>query len=107
MGNVWDSCLKDGVATINCVPLIFNNVANAFLTFSGVVAIFLIVWSGIRFITSGGDAKQVASARQTMTYAIVGLIVVLSAYALVFFIGYLTKTTNCITDINKINSGCQ
>jgi len=68
---------------------------------------FLIVWSGIRLILSGGDAKQVQSARQTMTYAIVGLIVVLSSFTIVLFIGYLTGTSDCITDVNKIITGCQ
>lgn len=107
MGGIWPaSCLEQGAPTLNCVPIIFQNVTNAFLTFSGVTAIFLIIWAGIRFINSGGDAKQVATARQTMTYAIVGLIVVLLAYFFVFAIGYLTKT-NCITDISKISTGCQ
>jgi len=108
MGGIWPaSCLVQDVPTINCLPIVFQNVANAFLTFSGVVAIFLIVWAGIRFITSGGDAKQVASSRQTLTFAIVGLIIVLLAYFFVFAIGYLTKTTDCITNLGGINQGCQ
>ncbi len=108
MGEVWpSSCVINGVASIECLPTIFHNVVNAFLLFGGTVALFLIVWSGIRLILSGGDAKQVQSARQTMTYAIVGLIVVLSSFTIVLFIGYLTGTSDCITDVNKIITGCQ
>lgn len=106
MGQIWPKYCTD-VPNVNCLPIVFFNVANALLVFSGVVAIFLIIWSGVRFITSGGDNKQVSSARSMMTYAIIGLIVVLSSYAIVFFIAYLTKTTNCIANISLIASGCK
>lgn len=99
-------CLVNNVATINCLPTVALNVTNAFLVFAGTVAIFIIVWEGIRMIMSGGDTKQIESQRRAITFAIVGLIVVLSSYAILFFIGYITKTTNCITDVNKILTGC-
>jgi hypothetical protein len=108
MGLPWpSSCLHDGVAKLNCLPTVFLNVANAFLLFGGVVALFIVMWAGIRFIISGGDAKQIQGARSMMTYAIIGLIVVLSSYAIVFFIGFLTNTTGCITDLSKFNTGCK
>lgn len=106
MSELWpDSCLNNGVPMITCLPTVFLNVANAFLLFAGVVALFIIVWAGIRFITSGGDAKQMQSARSMITYAIIGLIVVLSSYAIIFFIGYLTNTTDCITNLDAFNTG--
>lgn len=107
MGLPWPtSCLYDGVPMLNCLPTVFLNVTNAFLLFAGVVALFIIVWAGIRFIISGGDAKQIQSARSMITYAIIGLIVVMSSYAIVFFIGYVTKTSSCITDLSKFSKGC-
>lgn len=107
MGLEWPKdCVVNGVASIQCLPTVVLNAANTFLLFSGVVALFIIVWAGIRFIISGGDAKQIQNARSMITYAIVGLIIVLSSYAIVFFIGYITKTTNCITNVGKITTGC-
>ncbi len=107
MGNPWpSSCLYDGVPMLNCLPTVFLNVVNAFLLFAGAVALFIIVWAGIRFIISGGDAKQVQGARSMITYAIIGLVVVLSSFAIVNFIGFLTKTSSCITDLSKFNTGC-
>lgn len=44
--------------------------------------IFLLI-GGIKWITSGGDEKGVASARNTITAALIGLVVVLMAYALI------------------------
>ena len=105
MGQIWPSYCQD-VPNINCLGVVFLNVTNAFLIFAGIVATFLIVWAGIRFITSGGDQKQVQGARAMLTYAIIGLIVVLSSYAIVFFIGYLTKSSNCITNLDAISTGC-
>ncbi len=101
------SCLDKGVATIRCLPYVFNNVINAVLIFAGAVALFFIAYSGIRLILSGGDPKQIASARQTLTYAIIGLIVILSSFAIIYFIGYLTRSTACIGDISKIVTGCK
>lgn len=118
MGEIWpSSCFEtiivdghniaNGVATLDCLPIVVLNAINAFLLFAGSTALFIIVWSGIRFILSGGDAKQVQSARSMFTYAIIGLIVVLSSFGIVFLIGYLTGTTNCITNIDKITTGCE
>lgn len=98
----WDSivngCLKGtnaDVATLACIPALFSNVINALFAFSGTVAVFIIIFSGIKFITSGGDAKQVEGARKTLTYAVIGLIVVLIAYFIINIVSYVTGVT-CI-----------
>ncbi len=100
----WD-CLEQGVATLRCVPIIFQNVVTALLMFAGAVALFLIIYSGIKLVTSGGDPKQVEAARKIMTYAIIGTVVVLLSFAIVYFIGYITGSSECITDLEKMNSG--
>jgi|SRR5579885_3728921 len=111
----WGSCaatVKDAngnteqIATLKCVPVVFHNVIDALLLFVGATSLFFIIYAGIRFVTSGGDPKQVASARQIMTYAIIGLIIVLSSFGIIFFIAYVTKA-NCITNVNSMVSGCQ
>jgi hypothetical protein len=96
----WGNCVSpDGVATLTCIPVVFNNLIRAALIFVGSVAAFLIVYAGIRFVTSGGDPKQVTAARQIMTYAIIGLVLVLLSFAILFFIAYATKV-DCITKLN-------
>ena len=91
----WGSCVSNGVASLNCLPVVFSNIVNAALIFAGTVAVFLIVWAGIVFIRSGGDAKQVQHARQIITYAIIGLVLVLGSFAIIYFISYITGT-KCI-----------
>lgn len=105
MFKAWGSCLDTDVATLACLPIVFHNVVNGFLLFVGAVSMFLIIYSGIKFITSGGDPKQTQAARQILTHAIIGAIVVLSSFAIVYLIGYLTKSNDCITNIESIATG--
>ena len=100
-------CFEDGVATIKCLPSLVEVVSYGFLIFSGMVALFIIAWAGIRMISSGGDAKQIESFKKMITFAIVGLIVVLSSFTIVNFIGYLTGSSSCINNLNTLLTGCR
>lgn len=93
----WTGCLDGDVPKLTCLPIVFHNVVVAALLFSGTIAVFLLVYGGIRLITSGGDAKQVAGARQILTYAIVGLVIILLSFGIIYFISYLTNVP-CITN---------
>jgi len=50
---------------------------------AGIAATIMIIMSGFRYITANGDANQAASARSTLIYAIVGLIVIVIAQSLI------------------------
>ncbi len=102
----WGSCtdkITDSagkvseVASLRCVPVVFHNVVAAALMFVGLVTAFLIVTAGVQFVTSGGDPKQVEGARKTLTCAILGLVLVLCSFPIIYFIGYATGTQSCIT----------
>ena len=53
---------------------------------SGVAAVILITVGGMMYIISGGDASKVASAKNTVIYAAVGLVIVVSAQSIIIFI---------------------
>lgn len=76
-------CSVRGIATLDCLPNLLQNIITWLLVFAGIVALFFIIFSGIKFITSSGDPKQVEGARHTLTYAIIGLLVVLLSYFIV------------------------
>lgn len=101
------NCFKNGAAQIDCIPALVKISSYAFVLFAGMVALILIAWGSIRMIMSGGDAKQIESARRTIVFTIVGLIVVLSSFALVNFIGYITGTSSCVTNIDSLLTGCK
>jgi hypothetical protein len=65
---------------------IFNFVANALIFVIGAVAVIMIILGGLRYVTSNGDAKATASAKDTILYAVVGLVVAIAAYAIVNFV---------------------
>ncbi len=98
IGSAWENCLIEGsdVASLKCIPYLFQNVVTAALIFAGAIAVIIVIISGIKFITSSGDPKQVEGAKQTMTYAIIGLVLVLLSFVIVNFIGAVTGA-NCIS----------
>lgn len=93
--NFWDQCSENGVATLNCLPLFLENILKVATAFAGAVAVFFVAMGGYKFIRSGGDPKQVEGARQTITYAIIGLILVFMSYFIIVFIATLTGV-DCI-----------
>ncbi len=56
----------------------------------GAVAVIMVMLSGFRYITSGGDSQKVATAKSTLIYAIVGLVIVALSQLIVHFV--LQKT---------------
>lgn len=87
----WLPCLdKNGVATLACIPIIIKNVITAALVFAGITALILIIYSGIKFISSRGDQNAIDSAKKTLTYAIIGLIVIFLSFFVVNVLGQLT-----------------
>lgn len=62
---------------------IVTTVINTMLFIVGILAVVMIIYSGIRYTTAHGDKGQVESARDTLMYSIVGLVVAIIAYALV------------------------
>ncbi|HSX06238.1 MAG TPA: pilin [Candidatus Saccharimonadia bacterium] len=71
------------------IDSIIKTIVNIFSFVIGVVAVIMIMVSGYRYISSGGDSSKVASARSTITYAIIGLVVTALAQGIVRFV--LTK----------------
>ena len=65
---------------------IFQIIVNVILFIIGAVAVIMIVVGGVRYTVSNGDSNAVQGAKNTIMYAIVGLVVAIVAYALVNFV---------------------
>lgn len=90
---MWEAtgCVtSQGVATLNCVPIVFQNIINWAVMLAGVVALFFIIYAGVKYIRSGGEQEKVKSARETLTYAIIGLVVVFLSFGIVRIIAEIT-----------------
>ncbi|MFZ2545319.1 MAG: hypothetical protein WAW80_05055 [Candidatus Saccharimonadales bacterium] len=53
---------------------------------AGMVAIVVIVIGGVRYVTSGGEASNIKAAKDSILYAVIGLIVVIMASAITNFV---------------------
>lgn len=75
-----------GAAEQDKAPDIIKNVINLILTVLGMIAVIMIIIGGIRYTTSNGDASGIKGAKDTILYAVVGLIVAILSYAIVNFV---------------------
>ena len=62
---------------------IFKTITNAALFLIGAISVLMLIYGGIRYTISGGNDKDVVAAKNTILYAIIGIIVALLAYAIV------------------------
>lgn len=86
------SCNVDSQAATDNVQNLVTKVLNIFSWIVGVVSVIMIIFGGFKYITSGGDAGGVTGAKNTILYAIVGLVIVALAQVIVrFVIGTVAK----------------
>ena len=70
----------------SCIDNTVNNVIDIFSVVVGLVAVIMIMVGGFKYVTSGGESAQVSSAKNTILYAVVGLIVVALAQIIVRYV---------------------
>jgi hypothetical protein len=92
--------VADNSAAANCngddatdkINSLIQTIVNLLSAVVGVVAVIMIIVGGLRYITSGGNDTSVTGAKNTILYAIIGLIIVALAQLIVHFV--LNKVTN-------------
>lgn len=65
---------------------VFKIITNVLLFIIGAISVIMLIIGGIRYTVSGGDSSAVQSAKNTILYAIVGIVVAILAYAVVNFV---------------------
>jgi energy-converting hydrogenase Eha subunit B len=65
---------------------IITTVVNIFSIIVGFLAVIMIIWGGLRYITSGGDSGKITTAKNTIIYALIGLVIVALAQFIVRFV---------------------
>lgn len=68
------------------IQQIVTTIVNIFSIVVGIVAVIMIVVGGFKYITSGGDSGNITSAKNTIVYAVIGLVIVALAQFLVQFV---------------------
>lgn len=67
------------------IPIALN-IINVVLSFVGLIAVGVIVYGGILYVTSTGDASKIHKAKNCILYGVVGLVVAIMSFAIVAFI---------------------
>ncbi|MDB5165230.1 MAG: hypothetical protein JWM00_120 [Candidatus Saccharibacteria bacterium] len=65
---------------------IFKTITNTLLFVLGAISVIMIIVGGLRYVVSGGDSSAVNAAKNTILYAVVGVIVAILAYAIINFV---------------------
>jgi hypothetical protein len=65
---------------------VLNNTLNVAYFLAGVIAVIIIIVGSITFATSAGNSANVTKAKNMILYAVVGLVVVLGAFAITNFV---------------------
>ncbi len=76
---------------------IVNTIINIFSVVVGAVSVIMIIIGGFRYVISGGDSSATKSAKDTIMYAVIGLVVVLFAQVIVIFVLSSTSTAPAAT----------
>ena len=75
-----------GTSTPTNANVVIKNVTNTMFFIIGAVSVIMLIYGGIRYTTSGGNANSVTAAKNTVIYSIVGLVISILAYAIVNFV---------------------
>lgn len=94
------------------IAVIIQGIIRFILIAAFVIAFIMLLVGGIRWILAGGDEKAVASARGTITAALIGLVIVLVAFALIrlveifFGVQIISGEGICIPTVFGTETGC-
>lgn len=61
-------------------------IINALLGILGIVSVVIIIYAGMRWMTSGGNDEAIGSAQKTLLAAVIGLVIILLAYSITRFV---------------------
>ena len=81
-----------------------KKITNTILYIVGIVAVIMLIVGGIKYVISGGDSKKVTDAKNTVLYAIIGLVVAFLAFAIVNFVISALPTDNTPDGQGRIDS---
>jgi hypothetical protein len=96
-----DSCYVLDVATLACIPVLIGNIIRAAIIFAGPITVFMLIYGGYKLARSGGDPKQLEGARNIITYAIIGLVLVFFSFFIINLISTVTGTDISFTRLEE------
>lgn len=88
--NINPNCVINGTATIQGIGCLLANVLSVVLTAIGLTGFVMIIYAAFIMLTSAGKSQQVEKSKNTITMAIVGIIIALSSFIIINLIANFT-----------------
>ena len=88
-GGFWDNPqggTPPNVAAQGTLGQNVTRIINYFLGLLGLVAVGFLIYAGVLMVTAGGNEEQVGKARKIITYAVIGIVIILLSYTIVTFV---------------------
>lgn len=85
-----ENCVQDGVATVQGIGCMLANILSVFLTLIGFAGFVMIIYAAFNLLLSAGKSQQVEKTKNTITFAIIGIILALSAFIIINIIANFT-----------------
>lgn len=73
-------------ATTNELPELIGNIISVLLSVLGIIFVVLVVYAGFLYLTAAGDDAKVKKAKTMLTQAVIGLVIIVAAYAIADFV---------------------
>jgi hypothetical protein len=72
------------------IGALFTSILAFIIAGAGLVFFFMLIWGGIRYMLARGDDKALGSARGTLTTAVIGLLIIVSAFIIINLVSFAT-----------------
>lgn len=89
MPQSWKA-LRDGVATFKSLETVFANIISVAVRLAGLTLFFMLIVGGFGYLTGGGDPEKIKKSSATITWAIVGFILLIASW---FFLRLISQFT--------------
>ena len=97
----------DDAAQLADLNTIFASILSVAARLAGLAAVIMIVASGFKYLTSGGDPKQTEQAKHTFTWAVIGLAALVGSWFILRLITAFTGVEVSVFDICLPGTNCQ
>lgn len=107
MAEVEIEPIKAGTGYATNFGTMFSSILNVVMLIAAILVFAMLIWGGVEWITSGGEKSKAESARNKLTAAVIGLVIIAASYALITlivqFLGFndFNDVLNNIGDINN------
>ena len=92
---------------VRAFAVLFSNIIGVFVVVAGLIFLFQFMIGGFKWLTAAGDKAKLESAQQSLLHAVIGLVIVLAAYAIIVLIGSILGIDILLNDpkefVNQLN----